>query len=58
MIGYIFAIMENNHVTMNNWRLDRVLYDGSVVTIVISSMSIKDRTIVGTSVEIEHMPLT
>jgi hypothetical protein len=50
--------MENNHVTINNWRIDGVLYDGGVVTIVIPSVSIKDSTVVGTSVEIEHMPLT
>jgi hypothetical protein len=28
----IFAIMENNHVMMNNWRPGRILYVGGVVT--------------------------
>ena len=42
----IFAIVEQNHGSM--CRLTRV----------IPSVSIKDRTVVGTSVEIERMPLT
>jgi hypothetical protein len=35
-----------------------ILYVGGVVLIVILSVSIKDHTIIGTSVEIKHMPLT
>jgi hypothetical protein len=54
----IFAIVENNHGIMNNWRPGGILYVDGVVTIVILSVSIKDRTVVGTSVEIERMPLT
>jgi hypothetical protein len=55
--------VENNHVLMNEKRLGGIVIEkqqGMEVmgTYLSSSVSIKDRTIVGTSVEIEHMPLT
>jgi hypothetical protein len=57
--GWLYLLSwKNHHGMMNNWRLSRILHVGGVVTIVIPSVSIKDRTIVGTSVEIECMPLT
>ena len=55
----IFAIMENNHRVLSKWRPGGVLYTNYVVlAMLISSALIKDRTVVGTSVEIERMPLT
>ena len=55
----IFAIMENNHGVLSKWRLGRILYTNGVgLAMLIPSVSIKDRTIVGTSIEIERMPLT
>ena len=55
----IFAIMENNHGVLSKWRLGRILYANGVgLAMLIPSVSIKDHTVVGTSVEIEHMPLT
>ena len=35
-----------------------LICNGVGLAMLVPSMSIKDRTIVGTSVEIEHMPLT
>ena len=55
----IFAIMENNHGVLSKWRPGGILYANGVgLAMLILSMSIKDRTIVGTSVEIKRMPLT
>ena len=54
----IFAIMENNHGVLSKWRLGRILYANGVgLAMLIPSMSIKDHTIVGTSTEVERMPL-
>ena len=51
----IFAIVEKNHgVTVNRGRAESMCR----LTHVILSVSIKDCTIVGTSIEIERMPLT
>ena len=51
----IFAIVEKNHgVKVNQGRAESMCR----LTHVILSMPIKDRTIVGASIEIEHMPLT
>ena len=55
----IFAIVENNHGVLSKQRLGRILYANGVgLAILIMSMLIKDHTVVGTSVEIERMPLT
>ena len=55
----IFAIMENNHGVLSKWRPGGILYANGVgLTMLIPSMLIKDCTVVGTSVEIERMPLT
>ena len=55
----IFAIVENNHGVLSKWRLGGILYANGVGLAILSpSVSIKDRTVVGTSVEIERMPLT
>ena len=44
---------------LSKWRPDGILYANGVgLVMLISSMSIKDRTVVGPSVEIERMPLT
>ena len=51
----IFAIMEQNHgVKENRGRAESMRR----MTHVIPSVPIKDRTIVGTSDKIEHMPIT
>ena len=51
----IFAIVEKNHgVNVNRGRTESMCR----LTHVILSVSIKDRTVAGTSVEIERMPLT
>ena len=55
----IFAIMENNHGVLSNWRMGGILYTNGVgLAMLIPSMSNKDRTVVGTTVEIERVPLT
>ena len=55
----IFAIVENNHGVLSKWRPGGILYANSVgLAMSIPSVSIKDHTIVDTSVEIERMPLT
>ena len=55
----IFAIVENNHGVLSKWRLGGILYANGVgLAMLILFMSIKDRTVVGSSVEIQHMPLT
>ena len=55
----IFAIVENNHGVLSNWRPGGILYTNDVgLAMLIPSVSIKDRTVVGTSIEIERMPLT
>ena len=55
----IFAIMENNHGVLSKRRLGGILYANGVgLAILILSVSIKDCTVVGTSVEIERMHLT
>ena len=51
----IFAIKEKNHGGNVNGGWAESMCR---LTHVIPSMLVKDRTIVGTSVEIEHMPLT
>ena len=51
----IFAIMEKNHGLKSKSRADEVY---GRMTHVIPSVPIKDRTVVGPSVEIECMPLT
>jgi hypothetical protein len=43
----IFAIVENSHVMMNNWRPSKILYVVVSGPIVISSVSIKDRIVEG-----------
>ena len=48
----IFAIVEQNHVTRG--RVESMCR----LTHMISSVPIKDRTVVGAFIEIEHMPLT
>ena len=51
----IFAIVEQNHgLKENQGRAESMCG----LTHVISSMPIKDHTVVATSVEIERMPLT
>ena len=51
----IFAIMEQNHgVKENRGQVESMRR----LTHVISSVSIKDRTIVGASDKIERMPIT
>ena len=55
----IFAIVKNNHGVLSKWRPGGILYANGVgLAMLILSVSIKDRTIVGTSIEIECMPLT
>ena len=55
----IFSIMENNQGVLSKWRPGRILYTNGVgLAMLILSVSIKDYTIVGTSIEIERMPLT
>ena len=55
----IFAIVENNHGVLSKWRQGRILYANGVgLAMLILSMSIKDRTVIGASIKIEHMPLT
>ena len=55
----IFAIVENNQRVLSKWRPGRILYTNGVgLAMLIPSMSIKDHTIVGTSIKIEHIPLT
>ena len=51
----IFAIVEHNHGLKSKSRPGEV-YGG--LAHVIASVPIKDRTIVGTSVKIERMPIT
>ena len=51
----IFAIVEENHGVKVNGGWEESMCR---LTHVIPSVSIKDRTIVGNSVEIEHMSLT
>ena len=51
----IFAIVEKNHGVKSKSRPSGV-YDR--LTHVIPSVSIKDRTVVGTSDKIERMPIT
>ena len=54
----IFAIVENNHEVLSKWRLNMILYANGVgLAMLISSVSIKDCTVVGTSIEIKRMPL-
>ena len=44
---------------LSKWRPGGILYANGVgLAMLILSMSIKDRTVVGTSVEIKRMPLT
>ena len=44
---------------LSKWRPGRILYTNGVgLAMLILSVSIKDRTVVGASVEIERMPLT
>ena len=51
----IFAIVEKNHgVKVNRGRAESMCR----LTHVIPSVSIKDRTVVGTSDKIERMPIT
>ena len=51
----IFAVVEQNHgVKENRGRAESMRR----MTHVIPSVPIKDRTIVGTSDKIEHMPIT
>ena len=51
----IFAIVEKNHgVKVNRGRAESMCR----LTLVISSVSIKDRTVVGASDKIERMPST
>ena len=51
----IFAIVEQNHgVKQNQGQAESMRR----LTHVIPSMLVKDHTVVGTSVEIERMPLT
>ena len=48
----IFAIVENNHGLLSKWRPGGIVYaNGVVLDMLISS-------VVGTSFEIERMPLT
>ena len=55
----IFAIMENNPGVLSKWRPGGILYTNGVgLAMLIPSVLIKDHTIVGTSIEIEHMRLT
>ena len=55
----IFAIVENNHGMLSKWRPGGNWYTNGVgLAMLIPPVSIKDRTIVGTSAEIECMPLT
>ena len=55
----IFAIVENNHGMLSKWRPGRNWYTNVVgLAMLIPPMSIKDRTVAGTSTEIERMPLT
>jgi hypothetical protein len=59
----IYAIVKNNHVLMNERRPDGIMIEKQQGMEVLGaylspSMSIKDHTVVGTSVEIERMPLT
>ena len=55
----IFAIMENNHGVLSKWIPSGILYANGVgLAMLIPSVSIKDRSIVGTSIETERIPLT
>ena len=55
----IFTIVKNNHGMLSKWRLGRVLYANGVgLAMLIPFVSIKDRTVVGTSDKIERMSLT
>ena len=54
----IFAIMENNLGVLLRGDRGELICNGISLSMLVPSMSIKDRTIVGASVEIERMPLT
>ena len=54
----IFAIVENNHRMLSKWRPAGYYCTWCGLAMLIPSVSIKDHTIVGASVEIERMPLT
>ena len=55
----IFATVKNNHGVLSKWRSGGILYANGVgLAMLVSSMSIMDRTVVDASVEIERMPLT
>ena len=55
----IFAIMENNHGMLPKWRAGwDLICTWCGLAMLILSVSIKGRNIVGASVEIERMPLT
>ena len=50
----IFAIVEKNRGNINGGQMESMC----MLTHMISSVPIKDRTIVGTSEKIERMPIT
>jgi len=55
----IFAIVENNHSMLSQWRPGGNWYTNGVgLAMLIPPVSIKDHTVAGTSAEMEHMPLT
>ena len=59
----IFAIMKNNHGMLSKWRPGGMSVEKQqgmeVLSVDLSpSVSIKDRTVVGTSDKIERMPIT
>ena len=55
----IFAIIKNNHGMISKWRPGGIWHTNGVgLAMMILSVSIKDRTVAGTSAEIERMPLT
>ena len=55
----IFATVKNNHGVLSKWRSGGILYANGVgLAMLIPSVSIKDRTIIGAPIEIERMPLT
>ena len=54
----IFAIVENNHGVLLSGDQAELICNGVGLAVLVLSMSIKDRTIVGSSVKIKCMPLT
>ena len=54
----IFAIVENNHGVLLSGDQAELICNGVGLAMLVLSMSIKDHTVIGASIEIERIPLT